>query len=175
MMAFSKLYTILADSPVGLQTFNQAGLNNDEMRTQMAVEHGARDRVTGGGGAAFDWGQLGRHDLREIPRSVAKAELVTVPNATFLIEMELGGPGLLYVWRWNTGVYVLPVFGLATWYATATSLVGASRTDVPPQCRSFYPTVSSGSASIWVSTYTLSAGDFVPVDSGFTLALYGHV
>lgn len=171
-MAYAKLFKVIVNGALGFQTLNQAALNNDEMRTQMYVEHGEEEVAKT---VPYNFHELGRHDLPEIARSVLTTMLVIQPNLSVSVAMGLSGPGITIVWKLATGVYFLGVTGLSTWWCGgATCLAGASLTYLPPIVRPVYASSTTGGTSgIFVSTFKLDTGDFVPVDSAFTLALYG--
>lgn len=177
-MAFSKLYSVVPDGAIGYQTLNQAADNNAELRTQTFVEHGTREPGTPGGltrnPSAPDYARLGRHNLLEIPRTVSQMQLYLLPSLTIQTSLVWTGVGINSVWRWSTGVYLAHVVGLSTFWATAVALAGSSVTYLPPIVRPFYASATNGNnAGLWISTYSLDTGDFVPIDSAITLALYG--
>ncbi len=182
-MSYVKLYKVVTDGPIGYQTFNQAALNNDEMRTQMRVEHGSEDPLTSfhpptfnGGNISYgpNYHRLGRHDVTNIPRTVAAAPLVLNPNYSLDITLGWTGDGISSITRNSVGFYTLTVVGLSTFWGVASCLAGQSLTNLPPVVRSFQASSATGGKSgLWVTIYSLDSGDFVPADCSFWLALYG--
>lgn len=172
-MSFVRLYKILADSPVGFQTFNQAGSNLDEMRTQMFVGHGENE--LGYGQSLVDYSRLGRHDLKEVARTVGNAVLTTTAFLAPDVGIGWTGVGIPSAFRIAAGDIYMPVIGLAQWFVDGVTLVGTG-TYLPPQFRSFYAGSANGSFSgLSVRTYALNAGTFVATDVAFSFALYGNV
>ena len=182
-MAFQKLFYVIQDGTLGYQTVNQMADNQADFRTQMLVQHGSSDpnafgRLFKPGGAAVpDYHDLGRHDMVEIPRSVAQTYLFLL-NASQVPTIGAGmlwnGSGCPTCWKVDVGQYLLPVVGLSSFWAKASPLVGSSITPLEPQVRPFYASSGNGGNNgLWVSTYQLDAGDFIPADQAFTLALYG--
>lgn len=186
-MAFVKLYKVIQDGPLGYQFVNQLADNSAEMRTQMLVQHGSEDpdfRTKQQGALGFDYHELGRHDRYEIPRSVATSALfydassATVPAYA---SLNLAGPGCPTIWRWGVGLYMIPVVGLSKFWASNPIVFNGSTLSFA-QSRSFTAAnryvsgaLSFGSASgLWISTYALSAGDFIAADMTFSFALYGE-
>lgn len=179
-MAFVKLYTVVQDSPVGYASVNQLAANAAEMRTQMFIEHGSRDPASflskSGGPIAFNYDELGHHNLTEIPRGVAKTLVFSqfAGFGTFSSGLAWTGPGIPNCYWVSTGVYFLPVVGLATFWGKATALTDSTDTVLEPQCRSLMPSITTGlGAGLQVSLLKLDSGDFIPADFPFTLALYG--
>lgn len=180
-MAFQKLYKVVQDSPVGYQYVNQLADNQADLRTQLFVQHGSSEFILGaqkGSSPSFDFHTLGRHDLDEIPRSSGYAALYLQSSpstgVTTNIALSLTGPGIPTIWKWSDGVFLLPVVGLATWWAKVSVVGGAGTTYLEPQVRPFYPSSANGNnAGLRVYTYKLDAGSFVPYDASFSIDLYG--
>lgn len=178
-MTFRKLYLVDVDGAVGFQTVNQMADNAADLRTQMFVQHGSVERIERrGGGDTPSFDLLGHHNIVDIPRSVAQSTLSllsagqTVTIGSHLLWSGPSCPSLLKV---DVGQYLLPVLGLGKFWAVG-GVTGAGSTLValPPQIR-FFSSSSGGltSVGLWVSTYQLSAGDFVPADLPFSFALHG--
>ncbi len=63
---------------------------------------------------------------------------------------------------------------LSSFWAIPCHFVGSSVTAVPPQVRPFYASAANNNnAGLWVSTFKLDSGDFIPDDQAFSFALYG--
>ncbi len=184
-MAFVKLYRVVEDSPLGYQTVNQMADNQADLRTQLLVQHGYSDpngftgigKVIGGTVAAPpDFHLLGRHDLTEVPRGVAQTLVFSqfAGFGTFSTGLAWTGPGISSVQWVSTGVYFLPVVGLATFWAKVTPLVAVGVTALEPQVRQMFTSTLGGPITgLQVSLFKLDAGDFIPDDQAFTIALYG--
>lgn len=183
-MSFVKLYQVRQDSPISYQFVNQLADNQADLRTQLFVQHGDVEHLPGAkkvtGAPAFDYHALGRHDLDEIPRSVGAAALYLQSSpstgVTTGINLQWTGPGIPSIWKVGDGDYLLPVVGLATWWAKVSILGGTGTTYLEPQVRPFYATAANGGNSgLRVITYMLDSGTgyFVPTDANFSIALYG--
>lgn len=180
-MAFQKTYKVVQDSPGSFELVNQLADNQADLRTQLFVEHGIEEPLPYGkpkGAPAFDYHRLGRHDLAEVPRTVAQALLFlqssSLTGVTSNIQFNWTGPGLPFVFKYATGSFLLPVIGLKTWWAKASVLGGAGLTYLEPQVRPFYASQANGNNSgIRIYTYKLVSGDFVLTDASFSIALYG--
>ncbi len=184
-MAFSKLYTVVQDSPLGYQTVNQMADNQADLRTQLLVQHGYSDpnaftgigKVIGGTPAAPpDFHLLGRHDMTEVPRGVAQTLVFSqfAGFGVFSSGLSWTGPGIASVQWLSTGVYFLPIVGLSTFRAKVTPLVAVGVTAIEPVVRQMFASTLNGPLTgLRVALFKLSAGDFVPDDQPFTISLYG--
>ncbi len=184
-MSYLKLYKVTQDGAVGYQTVNQLADNAADLRTQLAVEHGTVDpsifhpKVAGGFGnrpPLIDYHGLGKHDLQEIPRGVAQTLVFSqfAGFGTFSTGLAWTGPGISSVQWISTGVYFLPIIGLSSFWAKVTPLVAVGVTALEPQVRQLYSSTIYGPVNgLQVSLFKLDAGDFIPDDQAFTIALYG--
>jgi len=174
-MAYVKLWKIVVDSPISFRTVNYMAANSGELRTQMLVQHGGNEpwyRVKGTG--PIDYNALGKHNLPEIPRAVGFSTLYLQSLLAIGISMTWTGPSLPLVWKVGTGDYLMPVVGLSKFWAVVTPAGGSTVTYLPPQVRPFFATAANGNnAGLRINTYGLDAGDFVPTDMSFSIAVYG--
>lgn len=177
MTAFSKLYKVTQDSPVSYQYVNQWADNQQNLRELQLVEHGDNEYLPGSqvpAAPGLDFHSLGRHDLDEIPRSVGQATLKLAAGYTINVSYDWTGPALPSIWRVDVGVYWLVVKGLKTWWAKVSQRGSGSITYLEPQVRPFYASsTNGGNAGLRLYFYKLDAGDFVPADNSFSIALYG--
>ncbi len=177
-MAWSKLYKVIVDGPIGYQTMNQLADNAADIRTQMLAEHGDVEYLPGiakKGAPTVDYHRLGRHDLIEIPRTVAITALTFISTTQLGVELKWNGVGIPSVTKLAEGEYELPVLGLSTFWAKVTTQGGSTVTYLEPQVRPFYPSAANGSgAGLRVYTFGLVGGAFVPTDMPFAVALYGE-
>ncbi len=177
-MAFVKLYKVVQDGAWGYQSANQLADNAADLRTQMFVEHGSFEllltRGLAGSVAAPRYDDLGHHNLREIPRTVAQTVVLQQFSGILSSGLAWSGPGLSGCYWISTGVYFLPVVGLSSFWGKAVSLVASSVTPLEPQVRALFPPATNGlGPGLQVSLFKLAFGDFVPDDQPFTIALYG--
>lgn len=176
-MARVKLYKVVVDSPIGFATINQLADNAAELRTQLAVEHGTLEPGARGGFGRreIDYTALGRHNLTEIPRSVAHAiSFTSSPAGGTSAMLQWVTAGIAGIWRVGTGDYMLPVIGLPYFWGKASVVSDLSATYLEPQVRPFFPSASNGyNSGLRVSIYALSGGAFSAADASFSLALYG--
>lgn len=177
-MAYSKLYMLTQDSPPGYQYFNQWADNQADLRELQLAEHGDQEYVAASqvpSGSMFDYHQLGRHDLEEIPRTVGSATLKLGGGYSIQVSYDWVGPALPLIWRFDVGVYQLVVLGLTTWWAKVSQRGSSTITYLEPQVRPFYASAANGNnAGLRIYLHKLDAGDFIPADNSFSIALYGE-
>lgn len=176
-MSFVKLYKVLQDGRIGYQTLNQAADNHAETRTQMYVEHGSNEGLLGpksfGAPSTTDFHAIGRHDLDEIPRAVGSVAMGLQPNGTLFPILQWRGQPIGTLTRVSTGLYWITITGLSSFWATVICSATAGDTYIVQQRPESPSAANGGQSGLWVSIFRLSAGDFVPVDAGFTMAVYG--
>lgn len=185
-MAYVKLPKLVQDSPIGFQTVNQLADNMAAMKTLMEAEHGTFEpsifpplnpnrtgRADLFATVAFDFNQLGLHNLAEVPRSVVSAS-VYVPGASddATLRLSLTGPAIGFINRWSTGVYTFAINGLTNYWAIATPS-GSGANARLALCRPNYAGQNSFN-SLVVNTYVLNVTT-VLTDYNFWLAVYGDV
>lgn len=176
-MAYVKNYLLTQDSPPGFQYFNQWADNQADLRALHLEEHGDTEYNPGvlvKNAPAFDYHQLGRHDLDEIPRTVAAATLKLTSGYSIDVSYDWTGPALPLIWRVDVGFYILAVLGLKTWWAKVSQRGSGTITYLEPQVRPFYPGGAFGNnQGLMLFFHKLDAGDFIPADNSFSIALYG--
>lgn len=170
-----KLYSVVPDGAIGFQTLNQAALNNVEMKMQMAVGHGTHEFGLVRRPGNIDFHRLGRHDLTEVPRSVAQTAAFSAFAGFGFGSNGLawGTPGIAAVYWISTGVYFVAVNGLASFWGKVTPLVASGVVALEPQVRAVSPANSALGTGLQVSLFVLSGGAFVATDMAFTIELYG--
>lgn len=156
-MAYSKLFYVNADFILGYQTVNQGVDNLDAVYDAMSTLHKNTEE------------EIGKHDTPMTARAlttVAAASLISsgifLPAAT---SSEIGSPS-----RISTGVYFVPVIGLATFWGTAVASVSSSTPAPFIQCQ----TIKTGNTGVMVRCYELGAGAFTLTDFDFFLGVHGE-
>lgn len=175
-MAWSKLYKVAQDSPVGYSSVNQAGDNNQEHHDKMLVEHGAEDvplfRFGQPPAQGINWHTIGKHDAYEAARTVGNVTLTAFAGSTQLAGLGWTGPGVPWMVRVSAGIYLFPVLGLQAWRVVPTVVQTNSSTWLAV-ARTVYPSATAAISGVWIRTLMLDSGTFIEGDTPFTFALYG--
>ncbi len=179
-MAYRKLFKVVVDSPLGLQTINQLADNATDLREQLLVQHGGLETTS-----PLNLLRLGQHNLVEIPRTVGQTYLYDIQPSSRGIAMSWTGPGVEGVWRYSTGIYSVNVIGLSNWWLDATALCDDyAATYLKPLVVPVYPTAANPNFNAaFIATYALgdavttpvgTTRDFVLTDMAFSFTLYGE-
>lgn len=182
-MAYVKLPVCAVDYALGYQTVEIARGNTDAHFTAWALRHGTSEQIflappTRGNPpslrALAPSQQLGHHNDTRIPRDMVR---FTVSTSTPLFSTpEIAATPSWFVRavsRLGVGVYRIEVSGLATFWGEASPIVDSSTPCRYALTRSVYSNTPSSPPAIVVNCYDISGGSFGPVDSSFTLSIYG--
>lgn len=176
-MAYTKLPKIVTDYSLGYQSINTLSGNFTAQFSAWQAEHGTaepqydRDRNTI---QAPPNQQIGAHSSPAIPRAMVR---VMVPASTFAFPaaQSSGGPFIGQVWRYGTGLFLVEVTGLQTWWGRATPAVTSSSTQARVVARTLVPPTSGQPQGVWCVAYTNVAGTWTKTDMTFSLAIYGSI
>lgn len=112
-MAYSKQPKLCTDAVFGLRQFNAAADNAAASKAYLDVQHG----TDGSGG--HPWTRLGAHNEGRIARTVFRV-YVTTFRGQVQFSVELEGPALLGVERYDVGKYGVNVANLAEYWLMVT-------------------------------------------------------
>lgn len=171
MATYSKLPFCEENYLLGYQTVNQARDNLDSVYDALKVEHS-----TGVASAL----PVGRHDTQKISRVVIQVYGTGSANtsawgASPALQIT-SQYGIQSATRISTGVYLVPISFLSSYWARADPNCTQSSTPILV-CRSETPTGTitlPGRTTITVSCYEMSSGSMVLTDMDFTLTVYGY-
>lgn len=172
-MAYSKLYTVESDVPVGYQTVNQLRDNLDAIRDGLALEHGYEvpPSVGAGGHLVPPWRlspykAFGKHYAPRFAKAIAYIGFQDPSGAPYI---KWSNGFFRWVSQTGTGTYFLMLQGLSSYWARAdgykaeTIVGGVGDLDLQRlmlRCTPVYP--SSGAATVTpgvqVQTWTRVVG-----------------
>lgn len=170
-MAYTKLFKVCQDAPLGYQSVNQAVDNNTALKDLYNEKHSIG--VGGNNIYGVPLLNIGRHDDILIARTVAHFTVdTTAPTPTLSTTMSgpMFGSGVQYQ-RLGTGQWRLFVSTPQRFGATALCRSTAS-IDRKASCYVTYGGTSG--PSIIVTTWEVDAGTFVETDLDFSLAIWAQ-
>lgn len=176
MSTYFRLYFANQDAPIGYQTINVGIGNLNAVYDAFDLDHIVEDISL-----SSDGPQLGQHDTPNVPR-----EVMQVLGSVYAGSLSTGGflvspnpptfAPFTYaraLTRISTGVYFIPIVGLASFWGQAIGTVTSSGSVPCIQCRSSINNGLNISQGITVTCYELSSGTFTLTDMDFTLTISG--
>lgn len=174
-MAYVKLPMCNEDYAIGYQTINQARDNQDAVFGALDAEHVGSTGVLA----------IGSHRAEKIPKAIAQifgtaANVTSFGGVPSVAWYGSYSPCLLAPDRISTGIYVVPVRNLSTYWGEVIPQV-TSQTPIPLiKCRSVFGTPSTvygsnAGPALVITCYEMGTGALVATDFDFTLTVYGSL
>lgn len=164
-MAYTKQPKSVSDYAVGYQSVNELIANCESVRDVFDLRHGIA-RQNPSTPLAKPWTLEGRHDDVLIPRAVMQYDILGAGSSIYVVS-QTASAVLLPPIRNSAGKYEIPVRSMGTCRAKVTAQLVAAFTGFATCYVSQSPVLS-----VFVSTWLLNAGEFVPFDIGFSLAVW---
>lgn len=174
-MAFVKLYQVIQDHALGLQSVNQAADNEQEIQDDWDEEHGATPLEADNSSTLSWWDRLGRHDSRHIPRAIASVIVRTSGAGIYLPELEIASSsGILSgIRREQTGVYFIPY--LTQWQHTWAEGAPSGSATVPRQVVARHLPQATGQEPGFIVYLHDHTSGWAAADYSFSIAIFGSV